>query len=80
MYFQSVMLRTLYCFYLIILFLFTGNVYLQGYKQRDAFIITQMTLPKTIADFWAMIYDQDCRTVIMMNNLDLLDSVSLYFY
>jgi len=42
---------------------------LQGYKKRDAFIVTQMPLPHTVVDFWTMIHDHSCRTVIMMNSL-----------
>ena len=42
---------------------------LQGYKKRDAFIVTQMPLPDTVVDFWTMIRDHSCRTIVMMNTL-----------
>ena len=48
---------------------------LQGYKQRDAFVITQHPLTNTVTDFWTMVYDHDCKTIIMMNPMDQLDSV-----
>lgn len=48
----------------------------KGYKQRDGLIVTQMSLPTSTTDFWAMIYDHDCRTIIMMNEMDTSDIVS----
>jgi len=48
---------------------------IQGYKQRDAFIITQAPLVNTIVDFWTLIHDQSCRTVVMMNEQDSADKV-----
>ena len=48
----------------------------QGYKQRDAFIITQMPVPDTIIGFWAMCFDHNCKTIIMMNPTDAEDEVS----
>jgi len=50
-------------------------VLVQGYKQRDAFIVTQMPMPHTIIDFWTMIHDHSCRTIIMLNDLNSTDKV-----
>lgn len=47
----------------------------QGYKQRDAFIMTQAPLPDTVVDFWTMIYDHSCRAIVMLNELDVTDLV-----
>ena len=49
----------------------------QGYKQRDAFIMTQHPLPTTVMDFWTMVYDHDCKTIIMMNEMDSTDEVQV---
>ena len=51
-------------------------VFTDGYKHRDAYIITQAPLPATVADLWAMIYDHECTAIVMMNELDLSDPVS----
>ena len=48
----------------------------QGYKQRDAFIMTQMPLPSTKTDFWVMMFDHDIKTVVMLNEIEPDDTVS----
>jgi len=52
---------------------YINAVFVDGYKQKDAFIVTQMPLPDTIMDFWTMVYDHKCRTIIMMNELNAKD-------
>ncbi|XP_039291755.1 tyrosine-protein phosphatase non-receptor type 9 [Nilaparvata lugens] len=39
--------------------------FVDGYKQRNAFISTQGPLPKTCADFWRMIWEQQTLVVVM---------------
>jgi len=55
--------------------MFTKSTLLQGYTHRDRFIVTQMPLPKTVADFWRMLYDYNSNTVIMLNEFDRNDKV-----
>ncbi|GFS28933.1 tyrosine-protein phosphatase non-receptor type 9 [Trichonephila inaurata madagascariensis] len=39
--------------------------YVDGYKQKHAFISTQGPLPKTCADFWRMVWDQESHIIVM---------------
>ncbi|XP_052742529.1 tyrosine-protein phosphatase non-receptor type 9 isoform X1 [Bicyclus anynana] len=39
--------------------------YVDGYKQRNAFICTQGPLPKTFGDFWRMVWEQGSLVVVM---------------
>lgn len=51
------------------------NFCTQGYIHRDSFIVTQMPLPNTVADFWRMLYDYNSHTVVMLNEFDRNDKV-----
>ncbi|XP_072938486.1 tyrosine-protein phosphatase non-receptor type 9 [Epargyreus clarus] len=39
--------------------------YVDGYKQKNAFICTQGPLPKTFGDFWRMVWEQGSLVVVM---------------
>lgn len=39
--------------------------FVDGYKQKNAFINTQGPLPKTTADFWRMIWEQHSLVIVM---------------
>ncbi|XP_076334726.1 tyrosine-protein phosphatase non-receptor type 9-like [Tachypleus tridentatus] len=39
--------------------------YIDGYKQKNAFISTQGPLPKTFPDFWQMIWEQEVLVIVM---------------
>lgn len=43
---------------------------LSSYHKRDAFIITQGPLPSTVKDFWQMIWERDCSTIVMLTRLE----------
>ncbi|WAR23642.1 PTPRK-like protein [Mya arenaria] len=59
---------------------FINAVFLNSYTQRDAYIVTQMPLPNTVADFWRLLYDYHSDTVVMLNEFDRNDrSCALYW-
>ena len=39
---------------------------LQGHKEVDKFIVTQLPLQHTVADFWGMVRDYGSNSVVMM--------------
>ena len=39
---------------------------MQGYDKRKAFIATQGPLPDTTEDFWRMVWEQKCATIVML--------------
>ncbi|XP_037301509.1 LOW QUALITY PROTEIN: tyrosine-protein phosphatase non-receptor type 9 [Manduca sexta] len=39
--------------------------YVDGYKQKNAYICTQGPLPKTFGDFWRMVWEQGTLVVVM---------------
>ncbi|XP_071120808.1 receptor-type tyrosine-protein phosphatase epsilon-like [Mytilus edulis] len=59
---------------------YINAVFLPGYTSRDRFIVTQMPLPKTVADFWRMLYDYNSNTVIMLNEFDRNDKTCALYW
>ncbi|XP_072903934.1 receptor-type tyrosine-protein phosphatase kappa-like [Hemitrygon akajei] len=47
---------------------------------RDRFILTQLPLSHTLADFWALVYDQYCTSIVNMNCLKELDKTYVLFW
>jgi len=45
-------------------------VSLQSYKQPSAFIVTQHPLPNTVKDFWRLVLDYHCTSIVMLNDVD----------
>ncbi|XP_025111001.1 receptor-type tyrosine-protein phosphatase kappa-like [Pomacea canaliculata] len=59
---------------------YINAVFLSSYTQKDRFIVTQMPLPNTVADFWRMIYDYNSDAIVMLNEFDRNDkSCALYW-
>ncbi|KAL3869070.1 hypothetical protein ACJMK2_041796, partial [Sinanodonta woodiana] len=44
--------------------------YMDGYRKQNAYIATQGALPETFGDFWRMIWEQRCATIVMMTRLE----------
>ena len=41
-------------------------VYLQGYRQRGAYIATQGPLPHTVNDFWKMVWEYEVKCIVLL--------------
>lgn len=46
------------------------SYFLQGYKQRNAYIATQGPLQNTVNDVWRMLYEFKSRTLVMLCNMN----------
>ncbi|KAG8014320.1 Receptor-type tyrosine-protein phosphatase mu [Nibea albiflora] len=46
------------------------QVTFQSYKQPSAFIVTQHPLPNTVKDFWRLVLDYHCTSIVMLNDVD----------
>lgn len=49
---------------------------LQTYTEEERIIITQLPFPTTLVDFWALVWDYTCTSVVVLNQLQELDKVS----
>uniref|UniRef100_A0A8D0B6A3 protein-tyrosine-phosphatase n=1 Tax=Salvator merianae TaxID=96440 RepID=A0A8D0B6A3_SALMN len=46
-----------------------------SYTKSSAFIVTIHPLQNTVTDFWRLVYDYGCTSIIMLNQLNQLNSV-----
>lgn len=47
----------------------------QGYRQKDYFIATQGPLPHTVEDFWRMVWEWKCHTIVMLTEVQEREQV-----
>ncbi|XP_078505030.1 receptor-type tyrosine-protein phosphatase kappa isoform X4 [Lissotriton helveticus] len=50
-----------------------------SYRQPAAFIVTQHPLPNTVKDYWRLVYDYGCTTLVMLNEVDLAQGCPQYW-
>ncbi|KAI1295769.1 Receptor-type tyrosine-protein phosphatase T [Halotydeus destructor] len=50
---------------------YINAVYVNGYKRRDAYIVTEVPLANCRNQFWAMISQTGSRTIVLLNDLPL---------
>ncbi|KAG8513351.1 Receptor-type tyrosine-protein phosphatase T [Galemys pyrenaicus] len=43
---------------------------MDSHKQPAAFVVTQHPLPNTVADLWRLVFDYNCSSVVMLNEMD----------
>ncbi|XP_077114504.1 receptor-type tyrosine-protein phosphatase epsilon isoform X1 [Ranitomeya variabilis] len=43
--------------------------FIDGYRQKDYFIATQGPLPHTVEDFWRMVWEWKCHTIVILTEL-----------
>lgn len=47
---------------------YINAVFVDGYTRSKEYIVTEWPLHKTISDFWSLVYDHDCNSVILLAN------------
>uniref|UniRef100_A0A8C4KLT6 protein-tyrosine-phosphatase n=1 Tax=Dromaius novaehollandiae TaxID=8790 RepID=A0A8C4KLT6_DRONO len=52
---------------------------MDSYRQPAAFIVTQHPLPNTVKDFWRLVYDYGCTSLVMLNEVDLAQGCPQYW-
>ena len=49
---------------------FFTNHLLQGYKMKNAYIVTQGPLPNTVSSFWRMVWDFNSHSIVQLCNVE----------
>ena len=63
-----------YCYYQAVIWIILSCD--QGYRERNAYIATQLPLRNTIVDLWRLLYEQKCSCIITLEQPDPTDEVS----
>ncbi|XP_005794709.1 receptor-type tyrosine-protein phosphatase epsilon isoform X2 [Xiphophorus maculatus] len=48
---------------------YINATFIDGYRQKDYFIATQGPLPHTVEDFWRMVWEWKCHSIVMLTEL-----------
>ncbi|XP_053910515.1 receptor-type tyrosine-protein phosphatase kappa isoform X2 [Cuculus canorus] len=59
---------------------YINAVFANMYTEEDKLIITQLPFPTTLVDFWALVWDYTCTSVVVLNQLQELDETYVEFW
>ena len=59
---------------------YINSSFIDGFNRTNAYIATQGPMPSTFADFWRMVWEYDCPTIVMVTNLQEEDKVKCHQY
>ncbi|XP_054974705.1 receptor-type tyrosine-protein phosphatase epsilon isoform X2 [Sorex araneus] len=54
--------------------------FIDGYRQKDHFIATQGPLAHTVEDFWRMVWEWKCHTIVMLTEVQEREQDKCYQY
>lgn len=57
---------------------YINAVWLHGFRRLKDFIVTQHPLANTMRDFWQMVWDHNCQTIVLLTFLDEVGSYILF--
>ncbi|XP_042660810.1 receptor-type tyrosine-protein phosphatase kappa [Tyto alba] len=59
---------------------YINAVFADTYTKEDRLIITQLPFPTTLVDFWSLVWDYTCTSVVVLNQLQELDKTYVEFW
>jgi protein tyrosine phosphatase len=59
---------------------YINALYIDSYKQRKTFIVTQTPLSNTLDDFWAMVVQCHVRCIVSMNGPDYVEDTCIDYW
>ncbi|KAK2156855.1 hypothetical protein NP493_1931g00000 [Ridgeia piscesae] len=49
---------------------YINAVFIDSFGKPDGYLLTQMPLPDTVVDFWRLVFDYKCATIILLEEVD----------
>lgn len=49
---------------------YINAVYVDGFRFKDQFVVTQFPLPSTVGDFWRLIAEKSISLIVVLNEVD----------
>ena len=43
---------------------------IQSFRRHDGYLLTQMPLPNTVVDFWRLVLDHKCPTIVILEEVE----------
>ncbi|XP_036259213.1 receptor-type tyrosine-protein phosphatase kappa-like [Molothrus ater] len=59
---------------------YINAVFASTYTEEERIIITQLPFPTTLVDFWALVWDYTCTSIVVLNELQELDKTYVRFW
>ncbi|KAM6035204.1 receptor-type tyrosine-protein phosphatase U-like isoform 2-T2 [Theristicus caerulescens] len=59
---------------------YINAVFANTYTKEDKLIITQLPFPTTLVDFWSLVWDYTCTSVVVLNQIQELDKTYVEFW
>ncbi|PKU32550.1 receptor-type tyrosine-protein phosphatase mu-like [Limosa lapponica baueri] len=59
---------------------YINAVFADTYTEEDRLVITQLPFLSTLVDFWALVWDYACTSVVVLNQLEELDKTYVEFW
>ncbi|XP_069508461.1 receptor-type tyrosine-protein phosphatase T isoform X15 [Ambystoma mexicanum] len=53
---------------------------MDSHKQPAAFLVTQHPMPNTATDFWRLVFDYNCSSVVMLNEMDAAQQLCMQYW
>ncbi|CAH1775801.1 unnamed protein product, partial [Owenia fusiformis] len=54
---------------------YINALYLNGYKNKDGFIVTQRPLPDTLEEFWSLVYDTGSSCIVTLDEENVFNDL-----
>ncbi|XP_064294464.1 receptor-type tyrosine-protein phosphatase alpha isoform X2 [Phalacrocorax carbo] len=59
---------------------YINAIFANTYTEEDRLIVTQLPFSSTLVDFWALVWDYTCTSVVVLNQLQELDKTYVEFW